>query len=56
MSNDQLKDYKKKLRLYEKLLELWVQIYGEPNQTTQGNDGPGTLPPPPPPPPPGTNP
>lgn len=55
MSNEELKDYKKKLKLYEKLLDLWNQIYGS-NPQTAGNDGPGTLPPPPPPPPPGTNP
>lgn len=50
MSNEQLQDYKKKLKLYEKLLELWQQVYGD--QPAGKDDGPGTLPPPPPPPPP----
>lgn len=50
MSNEQLQDYKKKLKLYEKLLELWQKVYGD--QPTGKDDGPGTLPPPPPPPPP----
>jgi hypothetical protein len=53
MSNDELKDYKKKIKLYEKILDLWPQVYGTEVQTA-GNDGPGTNPPPKPPPPPGS--
>ena len=53
MSNDELKDYKKKLKLYEKILDLWPQVYGTATQTA-GNEGPGTNPPPKPPPPPGS--
>lgn len=50
MTQQQLQDYKKRLKLYEKLLELWVEVYGE-QVTTAGTDpGPGSNPPPPPPP------
>lgn len=57
MTTEVLKEYKKKLKLYEKLLELWVEVYGEGTTVQGGADGPGggTNPPPPPPPPP-TNP
>lgn len=57
MTPEVLKEYKKKLKLYEKLLELWVEVYGEGTTVQGGADGPGggTNPPPPPPPPP-TNP
>lgn len=53
MNKEQLEDYKKKLKLYEKLIELLHQVYGDINSSGV-DDGPGTLPPPPPPPPPGT--
>ena len=53
MTNEQLQDYKKKLKLYEKLFELWVEVYGEQTVTTeQDGGGLGSNPPPPPPPPP----
>lgn len=53
MTQEQLKDYKKKLKLYEKLLELWVDVYGEVAVSTgQDGGGLGSNPPPPPPPPP----
>ena len=54
MSKEQLADYKKKLKLYEKLLDLWQQVYGDQAAAAGDDGGPGTLPPPPPPPPPGT--
>lgn len=49
MNQETLKEYKKKLRLYEKLLELFVQIYSTNNKDNDGPGG-GTNPPPPPPP------
>jgi len=50
MTDQELKDYKEKLKLYEKLLVLWQKVYGA--QTAGVDDGPGSNPPPPPPPPP----
>jgi hypothetical protein len=52
MNNEELKEYKKKLRLYEKILDLWPQVYGEQTAESLAPDGPGggTNPPPPPPP------
>ena len=53
MTQQQLQDYKKRLKLYEKLLELWVEVYGEQAVSTeQDGGGLGSNPPPPPPPPP----
>jgi len=49
----EFEDYKKQLRLYEKLLEIFYQLYGTPEQSAADNTG--TLPPlPPPPKPPGS--
>lgn len=53
MTDKQLDDYKKKLKLYEKLLVLWQQIYGDVS-TQDAEGGPGSNPPPPPPKPPGS--
>lgn len=47
-----LEDYKEILKKYQKLLELWEEIYGEIGGQANAVDGPGSNPPPPPPPPP----
>ena len=48
----QLEDYKEILKKYQKLLELWEEIYGEITPQTNAVDSPGSNPQIPPPPPP----
>lgn len=53
MTQEQLKAYKKRQKAYEKILELWIEVYGENVVCTeQEGGGMGSNPPPPPPPPP----